>query len=291
MSKENRIADTTSNKGTYENKKLTGPLSIRMTNDLLFKHLLQDDPDTLRNIICSLLHMDASQIETTKVTNPILMGETITDKNVILDVNVLMNDSTCIDLEMQVINYGDWPIRSLIYGVRNLDDLESGHPYQEARPSIQIGFLDFQLFDDHPKFYSLNRMMDVDDHHLYTDILTIGVVDLTNIDLATDIDKQYNVDKWARFFKAETWEELDMIATEYPEVEKTVSHLKTLTAEEKFRLQCQAREDALRRENTFKFGLENAKKENAKLASENAELKKENIELKQELAELKRQSI
>ena len=119
----------------------------------------------------------------------------------ILDVNIVMNDSTNINFEMQVINYIDWPERSLIYAGRNLDKLKTGDPYSVVKPSIHIGFLDFQLFDDHPKFYSVNRLMDIEDHHIYTDKLTIGVVDLTNIELATDEDKQYNVDKWARLFK------------------------------------------------------------------------------------------
>ncbi|MBR3103605.1 MAG: hypothetical protein IKH46_07255 [Lachnospiraceae bacterium] len=41
-------------------------------------------------------------------------------------------------------------------------------------------------------------------HYPYTDKLQIGVVDLTRIDLATPEDQGYNIDKWARLFKAKT---------------------------------------------------------------------------------------
>ncbi len=248
-------------------------IHIRMTNDLPFKHLLQDDPDTLKSLICSLLHMERDQIVSAEVTNPILTGDVIDDKTVVLDVNVIMNDSTNIDLEMQVINYLDWPERSLIYAGRNLDKLKSGDLYSSVKPSIHIGFLDFQLFEDHPKFYSVNRMMDIDDHHQYTDKLTIGVVDLTNIALATDEDKRYNVDKWAKFFKAKTWEDIDMITAEYPEMTNTAERLWNVTAEEHLRQQCAAREDAIRRENSLKFGLAAAEKENEELKSEIVRLK------------------
>ena len=173
-----------------------GNLDIKMTNDLLFKYLLQKNSNVLKSIICSLLYMDESEVVDTVVTNPILLGEAITDKNVVLDVNVLMNDNTHIDLEMQVIDYKDWPERSLIYGLRNLDDLEEGEEYLQIKPSIQLAFLDYQPFKGYDRFYSVNRLMDIEDHHLYTDKLTIGFVDLTNIDLATENDKKYRLDKW-----------------------------------------------------------------------------------------------
>ena len=146
-----------------------GNLDIKMTNDLLFKYLLQKNSNVLKSIICSLLYMDESEVVDTVVTNPILLGEAITDKNVILDVNVLMNDNTHIDLEMQVIDYKDWPERSLIYGLRNLDDLEKGEDYIQIKPSIQLAFLDYQPFKGYDRFYSVNRLMDIEDHHLYTD--------------------------------------------------------------------------------------------------------------------------
>ncbi len=41
---------------------------------------------------------------------------------------------------------------------------------------------------------------------------SISVLDLTNIDLATEEDKSYNIDKWASLFKAQTWEEIKMLA-------------------------------------------------------------------------------
>ncbi len=267
----------------------SGPIAIPMTNDLLFKHLLQDCPVVLNDIIKSLLFMDESDVIESRVVNPILMGDVITDKNVILDVNVMMNNSTHIDLEMQVINYHDWPERSLIYSLRNMDDLEAGASYRSIKPSIQIGFLDYQLFKDHPVFYSSNMLMDTKDHHVFTDKLVIGVIDLTNIHLATEIDRRYNLDKWARFFKAETWEELKMLAAEHPVINEAASHLKQLTDEERFRLQCMAREDALRRENGLKEMKEELEASLSQAQSEISDLKVENDSLKDEIADLKKE--
>ena len=38
------------------------------------------------------------------------------------------------------------------------------------------------------------------------------MVDLTKINLATEEDRMFGIDKWAALFKAKTWEELRMIA-------------------------------------------------------------------------------
>ena len=61
--------------------------------------------------------------------------------------------------------------------------------------SIHIGFLDFQLFKDRPIFYDTCKLMSVHDHHLYTDLLSIGYVDFTSIHLATEEDKLYILKK------------------------------------------------------------------------------------------------
>ncbi len=248
----------------------TGPISVRMTSDLLFKHLLQDSEPVLQAIICSLLHLDPDEINKTEVTNPILLGQEIDEKTVILDVNVLLNDNSYIDLEMQVVDYGDWAERSAFYAARNFGDLKSGDPYLIVKPSIHIGLLSFSPFKDYDKFYSMNRLMDVEDHHVYTEKLSVGYVNLTRIDLATDIDKQYNVDTWAKFFMSTTWEEIRMLAHEYPVIEEAASHLRKLSEEEQFRLQQEAWEDRQRRVNGLRMQLDQANEEVRK-ANERAE--------------------
>ena len=273
----------------YNFKWPSGPISVRMTSDLLFKHLLQDSEPVLQALICSLLHLDPAQINKTEVTNPILLGQEIDEKTVILDVNVLMNDNSYIDLEMQVVDYGDWAERSVFYAARNFGDLKSGDPYLIVKPSIHIGFLSFSPFKDYDKFYSMNRLMDIDDHNIYTEKLSIGYVNLTRIDLATDIDRQYNVDKWAKFFMSKTWEEIRMLAEEYPVIEEAASHLRKLSEEERFRLQQEAWEDRQRRVNGLRMQLDQANERAAKAEAEIAEAKNQAAEAKNQAAKAEAQ--
>ena len=69
------------------------------------------------------------------------------------------------------------------------------------------------------------------------------MVNLNQTELATEDDKKYGIDLWARVFKATTWEEIEMLAQKNEYLQETVSGVRQLTEEEKIRQQCQARED------------------------------------------------
>ena len=86
------------------------------------------------------------------ILNPIELGKSIEAKDFILDIRVLLNDNTLINLELQVINYGNWPERSLGYLCRSYDHLNRGEDYRDTKQVIQISFLDFTLFKEKPEF-------------------------------------------------------------------------------------------------------------------------------------------
>lgn len=79
--------------------------------------------------------------------------------------------------------------------------------YKTVKPAFQIGILNFTLFPGHPEFFSTYKMMNIKNYHKYSDKFTIHVLDLTKTDLAEKEDKYYHLDKWAKLFKALTWED------------------------------------------------------------------------------------
>ena len=173
----------------------SGPLPIPMTNDYLFRALLQRNNNVLKGLICSLLHLSPEQMCTAEITNPIELGTSVTDKTFILDIKVLLNDHTVLNLELQVINQHNWVERSLSYLCRNFDNLQSGDTYQNIRPVLQIGILNFTLFPEQPEFYATYKFLNVKNHTLYSDKLRLSVLDLTRTDLATEEDKLYQLDR------------------------------------------------------------------------------------------------
>ena len=230
--------------GNYHDAK--GPLPYRMTNDYLFKAMLQESPRVLKELICSVLHLDKNRVHKASILNPIILGDSVDDKDIVLDVRVEFDNELGIDLEMQVANLQNWTERSVYYVCRNLTRLKKGGEYTEAIPSIHVGFLDYTLFSEHPAFTSCFRLMEEKEHYTYTNLIEIHVVDLTNIGLATENDKKYGTDKWAALFKATTWEELKMLAAKNPAIDEAVEVVYEVSEDEKIRQRIEAREDYMR---------------------------------------------
>ena len=258
----------------------TGKIIYGMTNDYMFRAILQTHNNVLKGLIAALLHLPVAQIKSVIITNPIKLGEAIDTKEFIMDIDVMLNNNTLINLEMQVVNQHNWTDRSLSYMCRSFDQLYKGQEYIEALPVIHIGFLDFRLFEEHSEFYGIYKFLNVKDHHLFSDKLTLGVVDLNQIDLATAEDKAYQIDYWARLFKATTWEELKMIAEKNEFMQEASQAMYEFTADDLIREQCRAREEYNRRERTWKrdnamlkVALNDALSELEKVQNENAELK------------------
>ena len=231
-----------------ENKKFiyqnaTGPVSIKLTNDYLFKALMQENQNVLKHIICSLLHTAPDNVTNISVDNPIILGERIDNKDVILDINVSFNNGERINLEMQVVNEYNWPERSTYYACRNFTVLNKGEDYDMAKTVYQVGILDFTPIQDHPKLFSVYKLMEVNDHYPYTENFTICTLDLTNIHLADERDREYNIDRWASFFKANTWEDIKMLAEQYSAIDDAATTIYKLSEDERIRQQCEARED------------------------------------------------
>jgi len=243
-----------------------------MTNDYLFRALLQRNNAVLKGLICSLLHLTAEEVSTAEITNPIELGTSFTDKTFILDVKVHLNDLAIINLELQVINQHNWVERSLSYLCRSFDTLQAGKDYRDARPVIQIGLLNYTLFPAHPEFYATYQLLNVKDYTLYSDKLRLSVLDLTHIELATKQDKALQLDCWARLFKATTWEEINMLAQENEAIREAAETVYQLTREERIRMECEAREDYYRTQRDLQNFIAQQTSEKESLIQENKTL-------------------
>lgn len=224
----------------------TGILPVSLTNDYLFRALLQKNNRVLRGLTASLLHVEPSAVSSATIMNPIELGSSADHKTFILDIKVSVNDKTTLNLEMQVVNEHNWVDRSLCYLCRNFDQLRPGEEYQMIQPVIQIGILNFTLFPEHPEFYSTYGFLNIENHTLYSDKLRLSVLDLTNNKLATKEDKRYQLDNWAALFKSCSWEEITMLAENNEYIDEAANTIYELTQDEKIRMQCEAREDYYR---------------------------------------------
>lgn len=221
---------------------LTGKLRYTLTNDYLFHIVFQKNQKILRGLIQSLLNLKDEEIIDIILENPITPGEAVNDKTVILDLYITLNNSKKINIEMQVLNSKDWPERSLTYLCKAFDNLQEGQDYIDVMPAIHIGILDFTLFPEHPEFYARYAMKNIINNNIYSDKLLLNVLDLNQIHLATEDDISSGLQYWARLFKAKTWEELQMLASEYKVFEDITDTMHQALADKKTRMECEARE-------------------------------------------------
>ncbi len=87
------------------------------------------------------------------------------------------------------------------------------------------------------------------------------MVSLSRIDLATNEDRRYQIDVWARLFKATTWEELKMLNANDTIFQEAAATMYEISEDERMRESLEAREDARRIENGRKKRFKKVVKE------------------------------
>ena len=288
-----------------ENMKMTGQIRYTLMNDYMFKAFLQENGEALKNLTAALMQMPLEEIRSAEITNSIVLGEAVDEKTVMLDVSLVMNDATNIDLEMQVKNEGDWPERSMMYLCREYAGIRRGELYKNAKGAVQVGILDFTPQGFPGRFFSNYYLFEEECGHLYSDKLNIRVLELNHIDDRSLEGQMPELYHWAELFKASTWEEVEAMVAEKKIDKGYVFTLRKLSDEEKIRQQCQAREDYYARQADLKaYSEEEGRRKQAaedeeklrdkdkKLNAKGKELNAKDKELSakdKELAEQKRQ--
>ncbi len=161
-----------------------------------------------------------------------------------------------------VLQKNEFVLRGLIGSLLHLDqsDIESVQITNPIKFGEQISSKTF-ILDIHVRlnnavdinlemseFYASYRMMNVKNHHIYSHKLQIHVLELNQTELATEEDRQYEIDRWAKLFKAATWEDLRMIAEKNKYMSEAAEEMYQLNEDEIIREQCMAREEYYRQE-------------------------------------------
>ena len=283
---------------------MTGRLKYSLMNDFLSKYSLQNDLYALKGLLAALLRVHLDEITDIEILNPIEPADFVSDKNCVLDIKLILNNDKIINIEIQTVYQEFWPERSITYLCRNFDHLKAGESYDKIKPCVQIGILDKPLFHEDDErytgeFYSEYEMLNVKTHTKYSSKFSIRVLSLSCLEAALDEDKtdSNSLYYWAKLFKADSWEELRMIAEENPRMESFVGTVRKLSAEEKVAQACEARRRYLQDVATYdsqiqalKDKVEDAKLElyekNQELDEKNQELDEKNQELDEKNQEL-----
>lgn len=221
----------------------TGALRYTLTNDFLFKAFLQQNEEALKGLLCALLDLKKEDIKSITIMNPIEEGDSIEEKTLVLDIKLLLNTNEIINIEMQVDDLGNWEERSLTYLCRAFDHLHAGEDYRNVKRTVHIGILDFSPKGFPKEFYMDYYLYNRKCEHIYSDKLSIRMLQLNQLEKIEDKEKETELYYWARLFKATTWEEIAMLAEKSESINEGIVTLKKLSEDEKIRMQCEAREN------------------------------------------------
>ena len=199
---------------------------ISLRNDLLFHMVFTRNPAALKALLSALLNIPESLIDRIEVLNPMQYSEIIYTKLTVLDLKVHLNDGTYVLVEMQVRKFDFWTNRTLAYASRAVADQVQGEfDYRNLEPVIQISIMNYSLFPEHKRFFAKYTLRDKEGQE-YTDKLRFYVMDLTQIEAATNEQKKQGLVEWAKAFRANSWAEVNEIEnTGVKEATKTMQFI------------------------------------------------------------------
>lgn len=258
------------------------------TVDFCFKELMQN-PKVRKGFIAALLNKHPEEIKETILLPTVLRQEMGSEKFGILDVRVLMEDGTQLDLEMQVAYFKYWTKRVLFYmGKMYTGQLQNGDSYEQLEKCIHVSILDFVHFPEDEECHRIVRLQDIKTGQEYTDLFELQFLELPK--LPKDGTGSDEIVKWMRFFNGKKQEDFETMAKENEYLDEAYQSLKKMSVDEEKRLEYEAREKALKDYNTQmssarKSGEEIGLKQGLKLAKRMMRLEEQG-KTQEEIAEI-----
>ena len=218
------------------------------TVDFCFKELMQN-PKVRKGFISALLNLPPDEVEDTVLLPTLLPRDSADDKLGIMDVRVLLKDGTQMNMEMQVKYFEYWDERALFYLSKMFDSqIHKGESYEKLQKCIHVSILDFIHFPNDEECYRRIHFRDDSTYGLYSDKMELQILELKK--LPSDVKTSQDVLTWMKFFSGKSRKEFQTMAKTNEYLDEAYNTLLNLSADEKKRLEYEAREKALKDYNT-----------------------------------------
>ena len=212
--------------------------------DYCFKELLAY-PEIRKGFVAAILNKEPEELAETTLMPTILSKDTEDGKYGILDVRVRMKNGSQMDLEMQVAPFEFWNNRVIFYlSKMYAEQVKEGDKYKNLKPCIQVSILNFNLFHEDRTCFREIAFCDLTTKQKYTDLLEIYVLELKK--LPPEQKEEPLIIKWMRFLAAESREDFEKMAGEDNYINEAYEVLQKLSADERKRLEYEARQKAIR---------------------------------------------
>ena len=212
--------------------------------DYAFKEIMMNEKARV-GFLSAILNLNPLDIKQTQILNTNLRKVHENDKQGILDVRMLMNNNTEIDIEIQLSPLTVWADRSLFYLSKiYTEQIEAGQNYTVFKKCVSISILDFKLFQDTEEFYSRFHILEDTRHTLYTDKMEFHVLELPKLPKQLKQDASA-VLLWAKFINAESKEEFDMLASKNEYINSAYEQLQVISQDKQKQMEYTARQKAI----------------------------------------------
>ena len=213
--------------------------------DFAFKEIMMDEQARI-GFLSAILKLNPEDIQDTKILNTNLCKLHEDEKLGILDVRILMNNNTEIDIEIQLAAMNIWADRALFYLAKMYtEQISAGEDYTLFKKCVSISILDFKLFEQEPEFYSCFHIGEDSRNFLYTDKMEFHVLELPKLPKELKEDSS-DIELWGKFINAERKEEFVMLAEKNTYIDSAYQHLQLISQDKEKRMEYEAREKAIR---------------------------------------------
>ncbi len=213
--------------------------------DYAFKEIMMDEKARI-GFLSAILKLNPEDIKETQMLNTNLRKQSEKEKLGILDVRILMNNNTEIDIEIQLAAMNILADRALFYLAKMYtEQISAGEDYTVFKKCVSISILDFNLFEHESEFYSCFHIREDSHHFLYTNKMEFHVLELPKLPKELQ-ENSSDIELWAKFIRAERKEEFDMLAEKNAYIGSAYQHLQVISQDEEKRLEYEAREKAIR---------------------------------------------
>jgi len=216
--------------------------------DFAFKEIMTNEK-VRTGFLSAVLNLKDTDIKSTILLNTNLKKVHEDEKQGILDVRLIMNDNTEIDIEIQLAYMKTWAERSVFYVAKMLtDQTEIDRKYSNLKKCIGISILDFNYIKETDRFHTCYHMREDSDNIKYTDILECHVIELPKLPKVSDGTSLYD---WIEFLNCEDREEFKMIAQRNDYLNEAYKQLDLISQDAEKRLEYTARQKAIYDYNTI----------------------------------------
>lgn len=208
--------------------------------DFAFKEIMMNEQARI-GFLSAVLKLDPVDIQKTEILNTNLRKLHEDDKQGILDVRILMNDTTEIDIEIQLSMLNVWADRALFYLAKMYtEQINPGQNYSVFKKCVSISILDFHLFPEETEFYSCFHIREDTRNTLYTDKMEFHVLELPKLPKELKEDSS-DLELWAKFINAERKEDFDMLAEKNAYIGSAYEQLQIISQDKQKRLEYESR--------------------------------------------------